>query len=146
MTLRVGIIGTGAIAGMHARAYKNIGFTVRACTNVTQDKGRAFAAEHGADGREQPGSTPTIAGAPNVVGPAGIPIRVLLHGKEGPIGLMPAHGDTLSDADMAAVLTYIRRAWGQTATPIDAAEVQKVRAATAGRTRAWTPEELAQIK
>ena len=49
MTLRVGIIGTGAIAGMHARAYRNIGFTVRACTNVTQDKGRAFAAEHGAE-------------------------------------------------------------------------------------------------
>jgi mono/diheme cytochrome c family protein/glucose/arabinose dehydrogenase len=101
---------------------------------------------HGADGREQPGSTPTIAGAPNVVGPAGIPIRVLLHGKEGPIGLMPAHGDSLSDAEIAAVLTYIRRAWGQTAAPIDAPEVQKIRAATAGRTRAWTPEELTQIK
>ena len=101
---------------------------------------------HGADGREQPGSTPTIAGSPNVVGATGIPIRVLLHGKEGPVGLMPAHGDTLSDADIAAVLTYIRRAWGQTAAPIDAAEVQNVRAATAGRTRAWSPEELAQIK
>ena len=49
MSLRVGIIGTGAIAGMHARAYKNIGYTVRACTNVTQDKGRAFAAMHGAE-------------------------------------------------------------------------------------------------
>jgi predicted dehydrogenase len=49
MTLRIGIIGTGAIAGMHARAYKNIGYTVRVCTNVTEDKGRAFAAEHGAE-------------------------------------------------------------------------------------------------
>ncbi len=49
MSLRVGIIGTGAIAGMHARAYKNIGYTVRACTNVTRDKGRAFAAAHGAE-------------------------------------------------------------------------------------------------
>ena len=49
MPLRVGIIGTGAIAGMHARAYKNIGYTVRVCTNVTEDKGRAFAAEHGAE-------------------------------------------------------------------------------------------------
>ncbi|MEO5741439.1 MAG: Gfo/Idh/MocA family oxidoreductase [Vicinamibacterales bacterium] len=47
--LRVGIIGTGAIAGMHARAYKNIGYSVRVCTNVTEDKGRAFAAEHGAE-------------------------------------------------------------------------------------------------
>jgi predicted dehydrogenase len=46
--MRVGIVGTGAIAGMHARAYRNIGYTVRACTNVTADKGRAFAAQHGA--------------------------------------------------------------------------------------------------
>ena len=47
--MRIGIVGTGAIAGMHARAYKNIGYTVRACTNVTKDKGRKFAAEHGAE-------------------------------------------------------------------------------------------------
>ena len=49
MSLRVGIVGTGAIAAMHARAYRNIGYTVRACSNVTQDKGRRFAAEHGAE-------------------------------------------------------------------------------------------------
>jgi mono/diheme cytochrome c family protein len=101
---------------------------------------------HGADGREQPGATPNIAGAPGVIGNPGVPIRVLLHGKEGPVGLMPAHGEILSDAQVADVLTYVRRAWGQTASPIDAASVQQVRAATKDRTRAWTPEELAQIK
>jgi mono/diheme cytochrome c family protein len=101
---------------------------------------------HGADGREQPGATPTIAGAPTVIGNPGIPIRVLLHGKEGAIGLMPAHGETLSDVEIAAVLTYIRRAWGQTASPIDPVAVQQVRTATTGRTRAWTAEELAAIK
>jgi predicted dehydrogenase len=47
--VRVGIIGTGAIANMHARAYKNIGYSIRACTNVTQDTGRRFAAAHGAE-------------------------------------------------------------------------------------------------
>ncbi len=94
---------------------------------------------HGADGREQPGATPNIAGAPNVIGDPGIPIRILLHGKEGAVGLMPAHGESMSDAEIAAVLTYLRRAWGQTASPIDAASVQQIRAATAGRTRAWTP-------
>ncbi|HUP41134.1 MAG TPA: c-type cytochrome [Vicinamibacterales bacterium] len=101
---------------------------------------------HGAEGREQPGATPNIAGAPSVIGAPGVPIRVLLHGKEGAIGLMPAHGDLLNDTEIAAVLTYIRRAWGQTAAPIDATAVQQVRAANAGRTRAWTPAELAQIK
>jgi predicted dehydrogenase len=47
--MRVGIVGTGAIANLHARAYKNIGYTIRACTNVTQEKGRTFAAAHGAE-------------------------------------------------------------------------------------------------
>lgn len=47
--MRVGVIGTGAIAAMHARAYKNIGYTIRACTNVTQETGRRFAAAHGAE-------------------------------------------------------------------------------------------------
>ncbi len=47
--MRVGVIGTGAIAAMHARAYKNIGYTIRACTNVTQATGRLFAAAHGAE-------------------------------------------------------------------------------------------------
>jgi predicted dehydrogenase len=47
--MRVGIVGTGAIANLHARAYRNIGYTVRACTNVTRETGRRFAAEHGAE-------------------------------------------------------------------------------------------------
>jgi hypothetical protein len=80
-----------------------------------------------------------------VIGDPGIPIRILLHGKEGAVGLMPAHGESMSDEEIAAVLTYVRRAWGQTASPVDSASVQQIRAATAGRTRAWTPAELGQI-
>src|SRR5436190_2521918 len=49
MKMRVGMIGTGAIAQMHARAYKNLGWSVRACTNVTQETGRRFAQTHGAE-------------------------------------------------------------------------------------------------
>jgi predicted dehydrogenase len=44
--MRVGLIGTGAIARLHARAYRNIGFTLRVCTNRTETTGRRFAAEH----------------------------------------------------------------------------------------------------
>jgi UDP-N-acetyl-2-amino-2-deoxyglucuronate dehydrogenase len=46
--LRVGIVGTGAIASKHALAYRNIGFEIVACTNNTVDKGEEFAATHGA--------------------------------------------------------------------------------------------------
>ncbi|MGB9075683.1 MAG: Gfo/Idh/MocA family oxidoreductase [Terracidiphilus sp.] len=52
--MRVGIIGTGAIAGKHAQAYRNIGFQVTACTDRTAERGRAFAASTGAEFVETP--------------------------------------------------------------------------------------------
>ena len=45
--MRVGLIGTGAIARKHAQAYRNIGFELVACTDRTAPKGHAFAAEWG---------------------------------------------------------------------------------------------------
>jgi predicted dehydrogenase len=42
--MRVGVIGTGAIAWKHAQAYKNIGYRITACTDRTEEKGRKFAA------------------------------------------------------------------------------------------------------
>lgn len=42
--MKVGLIGTGAIAGKHAQAYKNIGYQLTACTDRTEAKGRKFAA------------------------------------------------------------------------------------------------------
>ena len=44
---------------------------------------------------------------------------------------MPPVGSVLSDDQIAAVLTYIRREWGQAGTPVDAATVKGVRASTA---------------
>jgi predicted dehydrogenase len=44
--LRVGIIGTGAIANLHARAYKNLRFSIRVCSDVREDAGRKFAADN----------------------------------------------------------------------------------------------------
>jgi UDP-N-acetyl-2-amino-2-deoxyglucuronate dehydrogenase len=46
--MRVGMIGLGAIANLHARAYKNIGYTLRVCTTNNKDAGRFFAAANGA--------------------------------------------------------------------------------------------------
>jgi mono/diheme cytochrome c family protein len=74
--------------------------------------------------------------------PAEVTARILLNGKEGTVGLMPPVGSVLSDEKIAAVLTYIRREWGQTGTPVLPATVKAVRALTAGRQRAWTNDEL----
>ncbi len=47
--MRVGIIGTGAISQKHALAYRNIGFEIVACTDISAESGRSFAAQHGAE-------------------------------------------------------------------------------------------------
>ena len=47
--MNVAVIGTGAIAWKHAQAYKNIGYKVTACTDRTEEKGRKFAEEFGAE-------------------------------------------------------------------------------------------------
>ena len=102
---------------------------------------------HQPDGRGQERLAPSLVGAALALAPSEIPARILLNGKEGPIGLMPPVGSTLSDDQIAGVLTYIRREWGHTGSPVDAAEVAKVRAQTASRTRPWTHDELmAMIK
>ncbi|HVU48704.1 MAG TPA: Gfo/Idh/MocA family oxidoreductase [Terracidiphilus sp.] len=47
--MKVGLIGTGAIAGKHAQAYKNIGYQLTACTDRTAERGRKFAEAWGAE-------------------------------------------------------------------------------------------------
>ncbi|MGB7266969.1 MAG: Gfo/Idh/MocA family oxidoreductase [Terracidiphilus sp.] len=48
-SMRVGVIGTGAIAWKQAQAYKNIGYKITACTDRTETKGRNFADAIGAE-------------------------------------------------------------------------------------------------
>jgi predicted dehydrogenase len=47
--MRIGIIGTGAIAQKHAQAYKNIGYRVTVCTDINAERGREFAEIYGAE-------------------------------------------------------------------------------------------------
>src|SRR3974390_3227299 len=47
--MKVGMIGTGAISNLHARAYKNIGYELTVCTDIFEEGGRKFAAQHGAE-------------------------------------------------------------------------------------------------
>lgn len=97
---------------------------------------------HQPDGRGLEKVAPNLLDSPLALASPDIPARILISGKEGPVGLMPPVGSTLSDDQIAAVLTYIRREWGQDGSPVDAATVQQVRAATADRTRPWKHDEL----
>jgi UDP-N-acetyl-2-amino-2-deoxyglucuronate dehydrogenase len=46
--MRIRLIGTGAISHEHAQAYQNIGFRVTVCTNRSEESGRRFASQYGA--------------------------------------------------------------------------------------------------
>src|SRR5215469_14489448 len=49
LSMRVGMIGTGAISHKHAQAYKNIGFELTVCTDIFEAGGRRFADQYGAE-------------------------------------------------------------------------------------------------
>jgi mono/diheme cytochrome c family protein len=100
---------------------------------------------HQPDGRGLDKVAPSLVGSTLALARPDVPARILLNGKEGRIGLMPSIGSALSDEQIAGVLTYVRREWGQSGTPVDVAMVNAVRQATAGRTRPWTNDELAAI-
>ena len=58
---------------------------------------------------------------------------------------MPPLGQTLTDEQIASVLTYVRRQWGNTGTPVDSQTVKDTRAAVSARTRPWTNAELTAL-
>lgn len=97
---------------------------------------------HEVDGRGRERVAPTLVGSALVMAPPDIGARILINGKEGPTGLMPPLGQTLSDAEIAAVLTYVRRQWGNTGAPVDPADISGVRKQTSGRARPWTHDEI----
>jgi len=97
---------------------------------------------HQPDGRGLALVAPPLVGSALALAPAAVTSRILLNGKEGRVGLMPPIGSTLTDDQIASVLTYVRREWGQAGDPVDPASVTAVRAQTAGRTKPWTDEEL----
>jgi mono/diheme cytochrome c family protein len=108
------------------------------------------AACHQANGMGVPGSYPPLAGSEWLLGNPEVPIRIVLHGLQGPITVksgsfnsaMTPFADQLSDAEIAAVISYERSSWGNSASKITAEQVASVRAATKAQTAPWKPAEL----
>jgi len=80
---------------------------------------------HQAAGTGIKGAFPALAGDPFVTGAPSGPTNRVLTGKGG----MPAFGPQLSDAEIAAVLSYIRSAWGNHAAAVTPAQVSASRGA-----------------
>lgn len=107
---------------------------------------------HQPDGQGVEGVYPPLAGASLALGRPEIPVHILLHGLEGRLtvrgrtydGQMPAWNQ-LRDEHIAAVLTYVRSSWGNSAPPVDPALVAAIRRQTAARTAPWREAELAAL-
>jgi putative membrane-bound dehydrogenase-like protein len=97
---------------------------------------------HQSDGGGMERLAPPLRQSPLVLGQEGSLIRIALNGLKGQL-VMPPMG-TLDDQQLAAILTYIRTAWGHTGGPIAFETVGRVRAATEGRQGPWTRDELAR--
>jgi cytochrome c oxidase subunit II len=80
------------------------------------------AACHQQNGEGMPPSFPTLKGSKVANGPAAEQIKQVLNGK----GLM-APFKHLSDADLAAVVTYTRQSWGNQGGAVQAKDVAAAR-------------------
>ena len=84
------------------------------------------AACHQADGKGMPPAFPPLDGSALVAGPIEAQRDVVMHGREGTA--MAAFANQLSDADLAAVITYTRNAWSnKTGDAIQPAQIAAAR-------------------
>ncbi len=89
------------------------------------------------DGSASP-TAPALAGSPVLKQGAGAAISIILHGQSGKSlvdgkpfnGVMPAQ-EYLSDAEIAAVVTYVRSKFGGEQAPVPPALVKQLREAGA---------------
>jgi alcohol dehydrogenase (quinone), cytochrome c subunit len=95
------------------------------------------AACHRSDGAGSRNALPSIAGNPSVLSAdASSLIRLVLVGSSlpgtisapSPLG-MPGFGARLSNAEVSQLITFIRSGWGNSASPVSAGEVARIRAA-----------------
>ncbi len=88
---------------------------------------------HGEQGEGVPGAYPPLAGNPSVLQPSAVNLmHAVRHGGFAPATLahprpfgMPPN--TLDDAQMADLLTYVRRSWGNAASPVTPLQVLRAR-------------------
>jgi len=108
---------------------------------------------HQPDGKGLPASGfPPLTANHWVIGNQDRLIKLVLNGLHGPMEVqgkkypgqvpMTAFGAMLNDVEIAAVITYVRNAFGNKASAVKAGKVKEVRAATKNKTGFYSPEEL----
>jgi mono/diheme cytochrome c family protein len=103
---------------------------------------------HQPDGLGRPGLAPSLHdGRWTNASSSEAVVRIALHGKEGTPGYPAPRVPlaNLTDQQLAGVLTYIRRSFGNNASAVEPVEIGKTRRALSHRVNAWTDAELARI-
>jgi len=109
---------------------------------------------HGADGKgATAGTFPPLSESPWVAGDADRAVKITLKGLTGPVDVlgktynleMPPQGAVLPDDQLAAILTYVRSAWGNSGSAVTADFVKTVRASVSSRATPWTAEEILKL-
>ncbi len=110
---------------------------------------------HQSEGQGVAGIYPPLARTEWVNGPADRVIKIVLHGLMGEITVndvtyaanltppMPGFGGMLNDAEIAAVVTYVRNSFGNNSRPVTAEDVSRVRAATTDQVGFYQAKDLA---
>jgi mono/diheme cytochrome c family protein len=108
---------------------------------------------HQASGLGVAGQFPPLVSADYVIGSEKRLVGILLKGLGGPVnvggvtynGAMPAWEKALSDRKIAAVASYIRATWGNSAPEITEAKVAALKKQLADRSAPWTEAEILAI-
>ena len=108
---------------------------------------------HQPTGQGQEGLAPPIANSEWAAGPDGRLIRIVLQGVGGPMTVngkdysldMPGLAAVLTDEQIAQVLSYVRRDFGNLAPVVETASVTTIREGTKDRGASWTADELESI-
>ncbi|MBT5379035.1 MAG: cytochrome c [Opitutae bacterium] len=142
-TKEAGVTNSGPSAAF--KKGKKLFNTPGSCVTCHQANGLGLKTNH----------WPPLDGSEWVTGSPQVLTRIVLNGVQGPIEvkgekyglapMVPLIWKDWSDSDIAAVLTYVRNAWSNEATEVDAATVSKIRSETGDR-GPWTVEELKEFQ
>ena len=102
------------------------------------------AACHQSEGQGMQGLAPALAGSRWVNGSLEALVRIVLNGKADELA-MPSLA-SLDDATLSAILTYVRRSWGNEASPVSPQTIRQIRSVVANRDQPWNSEELEPMR
>ena len=105
---------------------------------------------HGLDGLGVPGYAPSLVGSAWLNGDPTAASLIILHGFDATTepgaayvsSRMLGHGAQLADHEIASLLTWLRKSWGNQSAAIEMSVVTQARTRFASRSQPWSPGEL----